>query len=153
MRLELTRPKRAQEPDSCSSANSDTSAKMIFGCDAAASSFPASFIPELRYKKCGRWDLNSHALSGHKILSLARLPIPTLPQRRLYYHRKAICASIFFKKITWGISILHKITQAASGNNCRVLPVTRPHLWMRGHPLLLWPSIHEEAGQLRVWYR
>ena len=29
--------------------------------------------------KCGRWDLNPHARNEHKILSLARLPIPTLP--------------------------------------------------------------------------
>ena len=29
---------------------------------------------------CGRWDLNPHANSMHKILSLARLPVPTLPR-------------------------------------------------------------------------
>ena len=28
---------------------------------------------------CGRWDLNPHARNEHKILSLARLPVPTLP--------------------------------------------------------------------------
>ena len=30
-------------------------------------------------KKCGRWDLNPHERNAHKILSLARLPVPTLP--------------------------------------------------------------------------
>ena len=30
-------------------------------------------------KKCGRWDLNPHERIAHKILSLARLPVPTLP--------------------------------------------------------------------------
>ena len=29
--------------------------------------------------KCGRWDLNPHERNAHKILSLARLPVPTLP--------------------------------------------------------------------------
>ena len=29
---------------------------------------------------CGRWDLNPHVRNEHKILSLARLPIPTLPR-------------------------------------------------------------------------
>ena len=28
---------------------------------------------------CGRWDLNPHERIAHKILSLARLPVPTLP--------------------------------------------------------------------------
>ncbi len=28
---------------------------------------------------CGRWDLNPHDRNDHKILSLARLPVPTLP--------------------------------------------------------------------------
>ena len=28
---------------------------------------------------CGRWDLNPHDRIDHKILSLARLPVPTLP--------------------------------------------------------------------------
>ena len=29
--------------------------------------------------QCGRWDLNPHDCNNHKILSLARLPVPTLP--------------------------------------------------------------------------
>ena len=29
---------------------------------------------------CGRWDLNPHERIAHKILSLARLPVPTLPR-------------------------------------------------------------------------
>ena len=29
---------------------------------------------------CGRWDLNPHDCNNHKILSLARLPVPTLPR-------------------------------------------------------------------------
>ena len=28
---------------------------------------------------CGRWDLNPHKRNAYKILSLARLPVPTLP--------------------------------------------------------------------------
>ena len=28
---------------------------------------------------CGRWDLNPHERNAHKSLSLARLPVPTLP--------------------------------------------------------------------------
>ena len=34
-------------------------------------------------KKCGRWDLNPHKRNAYKILSLARLPVPTLPHRTL----------------------------------------------------------------------
>ena len=30
-------------------------------------------------EQCGRWDLNPHDCNNHKILSLARLPVPTLP--------------------------------------------------------------------------
>ena len=33
---------------------------------------------------CGRWDLNPHDCNSHKILSLARLPIPTLPQKKIF---------------------------------------------------------------------
>ena len=33
--------------------------------------------------KCGRWDLNPHERNAHKILSLARLPVPTLPHDRI----------------------------------------------------------------------
>ena len=32
---------------------------------------------------CGRWDLNPHKRNAYKILSLARLPVPTLP--RIHY--------------------------------------------------------------------
>ncbi len=35
---------------------------------------PSSFLT------CGRRDLNPHARNEHKILSLARLPVPTLPR-------------------------------------------------------------------------
>ena len=31
------------------------------------------------FKLCGRWDLNPHKRNAYKILSLARLPVPTLP--------------------------------------------------------------------------
>ncbi len=31
------------------------------------------------FNYCGRWDLNPHERNAHKILSLARLPVPTLP--------------------------------------------------------------------------
>ena len=34
--------------------------------------------------KCGRWDLNPHERNAHKILSLARLPVPTLPHIAFY---------------------------------------------------------------------
>ena len=34
--------------------------------------------------QCGRWDLNPHKHNAYKILSLARLPVPTLPQATLY---------------------------------------------------------------------
>ena len=33
---------------------------------------------------CGRRDLNPYASNMHKILSLARLPVPTLPRISLY---------------------------------------------------------------------
>ena len=35
---------------------------------------------------CGRWDLNPHKRNAYKILSLARLPVPTLPH--LLYNRR-----------------------------------------------------------------
>ena len=34
------------------------------------------------FVSCGRWDLNPHDRIDHKILSLARLPIPTLPRTK-----------------------------------------------------------------------
>ena len=34
----------------------------------------------LGFYYCGRWDLNPHDCNSHKILSLARLPVPTLPR-------------------------------------------------------------------------
>ena len=34
-------------------------------------------------KSCGRWDLNPHKRNAYKILSLARLPVPTLPHDRI----------------------------------------------------------------------
>ncbi len=36
-------------------------------------------LPELSFLSCGRWDLNPHKRNAYKILSLARLPVPTLP--------------------------------------------------------------------------
>ena len=33
--------------------------------------------------KCGRWELEPHERNAHKILSLARLPVPTLPHDRI----------------------------------------------------------------------
>ena len=35
--------------------------------------------------KCGRWDLNPHERNAHKILSLARLPVPTLPHIAFHF--------------------------------------------------------------------
>ena len=37
----------------------------------------------LAFDECGRWDLNPHKRNAYKILSLARLPVPTLP--RIHY--------------------------------------------------------------------
>ena len=34
---------------------------------------------KIQGSECGRWDLNPHERNAHKILSLARLPVPTLP--------------------------------------------------------------------------
>ena len=34
---------------------------------------------------CGRWDLNPHDRIDHKILSLARLPVPTLPHSEIFF--------------------------------------------------------------------
>ena len=36
-------------------------------------------ICSLLFIQCGRRDLNPYASNMHKILSLARLPVPTLP--------------------------------------------------------------------------
>ena len=36
--------------------------------------------------QCGRWDLNPHDCNSHKILSLARLPVPTLPRIQFIAH-------------------------------------------------------------------
>ena len=58
---------------------------------------------------CGRWDLNPHERIAHKILSLARLPVPTLPPvtfrdandiltPQLYgvnYKNKTICPAVY----------------------------------------------------------
>ncbi len=55
--------------------------------------------------QCGRWDLNPHARNEHKILSLARLPVPTLPQTASSLDAKMIIAkriavvNIIFKKL------------------------------------------------------
>ena len=56
---------------------------------------------------CGRWDLNPHERNAHKILSLARLPVPTLPHilfRRIVssrqvieYQRYDIKSTLFYK--------------------------------------------------------
>ena len=53
--------------------------------------------PETFLFHCGRWDLNPHERNAHKILSLARLPVPTLPHsisRNDYI-------SILWKKSQW----------------------------------------------------
>ena len=38
-----------------------------------------TYFKRFPISKCGRWDLNPHVRNEHKILSLARLPVPTLP--------------------------------------------------------------------------
>ena len=52
----------------------------VFSCEAhnEKKCYPVSRIAFLSL--CGRWDLNPHACNKHKILSLARLPVPTLPR-------------------------------------------------------------------------
>ena len=40
---------------------------------------PLSLRCSLSFVQCGRWDLNPHKRNAYKILSLARLPVPTLP--------------------------------------------------------------------------
>ena len=74
--------------------------------------------------RCGRWDLNPHDRIDHKILSLARLPIPTLP-RNIDYNSKEffICQqkktkkfkknkinekNIFLKKFKISVDILEE---------------------------------------------
>ena len=42
---------------------------------------PLSLRCSLSFVQCGRWDLNPHKRNAYKILSLARLPVPTLPHR------------------------------------------------------------------------
>ena len=65
----------------------------------------------LSNKKCGRWDLNPHKRNAYKILSLARLPVPTLPhiafvgflyspsRHLILYQMKCIMSTPFIKKI------------------------------------------------------
>ena len=51
-----------------------------------------TYFKRFPISKCGRWDLNPHVRNEHKILSLARLPVPTLPHiisRRLDYNIKS----------------------------------------------------------------
>ena len=56
--------------------------------------------------RCGRWDLNPHERIAHKILSLARLPVPTLPHactalcsvlQEVYYHLGTNKSIYFFR--------------------------------------------------------
>ena len=52
------------------------------------------------HQLCGRWDLNPHERNAHKILSLARLPVPTLPQEQdELQHRFLILSTLNFKKV------------------------------------------------------
>ena len=89
MGLEPTQAQCLQDPQSCSSASSDTSAYRISSglfCFSLATDFSISVINNFVnnffhsfYCECGRWDLNPHKRNAYKILSLARLPVPTLP--------------------------------------------------------------------------
>ena len=47
-------------------------------------------LPESFLLYCGRWDLNSHDRIDHKILSLARLPVPTLPHLTIAFALRII---------------------------------------------------------------
>ena len=49
--------------------------------------------------QCGRWDLNPHDCNNHKILSLARLPVPTLP------HIFNCNMSCFFMRLIYNIRL------------------------------------------------
>ena len=52
----------------------------------------------LSNKKCGRWDLNPHKRNAYKILSLARLPVPTLPH--IAFHRDKNLYAIRYEIVT-----------------------------------------------------
>ena len=48
---------------------------------------------------CGRWDLNPHERIAHKILSLARLPVPTLPHIFIHIRKALFCSALATKVI------------------------------------------------------
>ena len=62
--------------------------------------------PKVEVFWCGRWDLNPHDCNSHKILSLARLPVPTLPHmsqlfvsdKKEWYQKSGGMSTVFWKK-------------------------------------------------------
>ena len=58
-------------------------------------------------KSCGRWDLNPHKRNAYKILSLARLPVPTLPHKRLFSIARRLYYYTFRKKATTIFAFFH----------------------------------------------
>ena len=56
---------------------------------------------------CGRWDLNPHKRNAYKILSLARLPVPTLPHKRLFSIARRLYYYTFRKKATTIFAFFH----------------------------------------------
>ena len=62
--------------------------------------------PKVEVFWCGRWDLNPHDCNSHKILSLARLPVPTLPHvsslfvsdKKEWYQKAGIMSTVLWKK-------------------------------------------------------
>ena len=58
--------------------------------------------------QCGRWDLNPHERNAHKILSLARLPVPTLPLTTSKSWNTVLSWSILFRFLDARHSISEK---------------------------------------------
>ncbi len=101
----------------------------------------------LDIKKCGRWDLNPHERIAHKILSLARLPVPTLPHIALDIFSRQGRMFLDIKKCgRWDLNpherIAHKILSLAR------LPVpTLPHI------AFLWDSFISPSRRIVVYQR
>ena len=60
---------------------------------------PFSLRCSLSFVQCGRWDLNPHKRNAYKILSLARLPVPTLPHRTLSLFFISLALSVDYNTI------------------------------------------------------
>ena len=76
--------------------------------------------------ECGRWDLNPHERNAHKILSLARLPVPTLPQTTSSFLDARL---IITKQITLVNTILKNILMFQNKKNACNPAVSPTVLW------------------------